>query len=1825
MVKKSGFRPFAMAGLLWLAAATLLRAQPVHPILTITGSGSGASNILTGWTESQYTNDFIPHSPPRNDAQGFAPAVVSGDTGWSWSASAPNSLTSTPSGIVFPNTNAAYPVQTQAVTVFLTTATNNLTRTVNATYYRPAGNPAGLSMVFNVIDYNKLNQLRGDLDTLAPAYLNSGSSPATRNDAYARRIALALVDWARWHPAYYLTDINSPGLENVTTNYVMAVTTGSFGLQRASDHNGLAHEWQDDELKAFDAIYNSVVLTNLNAELGCNVRDFITTNLFFDEGDFLVDHVTIQGAIQSNLSGPYAVLPEVARVLARPDYITWMDSYLTATVFQNILRDGCYDEGIGYSIGYLNANQDAATNTQNYFLTWPATNAPWLALSNRSAIYSATFRYGQSQWNSVSLPNGELPSFGDTPFDVYSPVHSNGYSALLPAYGTLALGAGAGSQAVQVNQNFPGNNNHMRSDTTAFVLWAFTNEILGNIRYYNGTPGRQFDEQILAHNAVTINRANESPFPSASVNGNANLTLFEPGNNGFAATEIDGQRDYSDLASRYQRLLLLNSVDLAKPYLVDVLRVTGGTNHDYTLHGAIGFNQTWQCSFPLVTNNNPYPMLEAGETWVEPTSQYQSFPYYGFWRGVCSNQSPGNFQITYRDTNRVSARDLRLWMTDDGTANVYLGMTPNPGRSGSGALASFYNYWRPSAIIRKNTRSGTLSDLFVSVIEPLNAGVTNIVSVTRLPMAGATNESVGLQITFKDGRVDTCLVNLGNPKVAGAAGDPLAVTTADGQYSLTGRLGALVTRTNGDSRVWTMNAASFQSPGRQFATPTNIYWSGLIAGSTRKYDGAGNDAFTTASPLPLTTTLSNKWLSFTCGTLAGTGTAGMSEMFQIGRVVATNGLYSCCFTNDHYLEITNGTLSVEQVAPQRTFTGSNSFEIALSAAAQILSAIPDQNLPLGGSSGALPFNFGNLGTAPGASLAVLATSSNPSLVPANGLVLGGSGTNRTLTVTPAAGANGTAAITVAVTDGLWTNRETFNVSVAPDFGLAATPATAFVSPGNTANFTVTVTVSNTFSGTIDLGVSGLPAGAGAGFSPAAFTNGGISTLTVTAAAGTPPGGYALTLTGTNGGEIVSTSMVLTVLSTLPGSLDWNGGSPVDSDWSDPANWSGVSIATNRLLFFGGTSRLLNTNDTAAGTVCSNLVFNAGAGAFTLTGNPLALAGSLTNDSANPQTLTLGLLFSNSLVCDGAGAPLIIGGGLTNLLGAPGATTLTLADTGTLTNLFNSATSPGGTNVLALNSAAASWTILDNPAATAITVPWVLAVNAGTLNFGNAGSAPALTTTTVNGVPQDNQVGNLASATGTLNFLNGTLTTGARLNTAVAANSTGIINQSGGTLNIGSQFQGANGSGAGEISLVTLAGGTMNVAAGAGPFYVASRGTGTLTLGNSAVLNCSTLDVSRNANGNAIGSVGTVNLNGGTLAASRVGTATANFQTGTANGTAATFNFNGGTLKITSGTAPFFQGSTVPPVIPLTAIVKAGGAIIDSNGNTNTFAEPLLHDTSLGATPDGGLTKNGLGCLFLLSNLTYTGTTTVNAGTLALTNAVNLNSSPQITIAAGATLDVSGRTGGQLTLISGQTLAGSGTVKGTTLLSSNATLAPGNAAGTFAFTGSLTLSNGSSTVMQLSKAPATNELVQVAATLTYGGTLTLTNVSSTALAAGDAFKLFSAATYTGHFAGVTPALPGLNLAWNTNSLAAGTLSIVASPTPPPVFTSLALSGTDFVCLGSNGVPNWPYQVLATTNLTAPVSSWTVIATNQFDSAGIFTFTNPVSPATPRQFWLIQLKP
>jgi autotransporter-associated beta strand protein len=674
---------------------------------------------------------------------------------------------------------------------------------------------------------------------------------------------------------------------------------------------------------------------------------------------------------------------------------------------------------------------------------------------------------------------------------------------------------------------------------------------------------------------------------------------------------------------------------------------------------------------------------------------------------------------------------------------------------------------------------------------------------------------------------------------------------------------------------------------------------------------------------------------------------------------------------------------------------------------------------------------------------------------------------------------------------------------------------------------------------------------------------------------------------------------------------WNGGAgSANTDWSQSANWNGVSLFGGNTLYFGGTASLNNTNDTTVDTPYLDITFVPGAGPFVLNGNPIVPGGYILNNSTSTETVALGLDIGANLPLEGLGGPLVINGGITNT--TSGLVTLQLMGTGTLANTFgsNPLIATNGTNfILQMTNTAYNWTLVDNPSSTPISSATVFEIYGGTFNFGASNSAPSFSGTTLNGDPSDFVVGQSATQQATFNMYNGSLTTVARLDTAATTSgSVGNVNIYGGTMTLSnSQLQMDNIGGG--TSTVSIFGGALNVGA---TLFVASRGTGTLNI-DGGTLTCSILDVSR---GIALPTVGVVNLNsGGTLITGEISTATAN-AAAPLTGTSANFNFNGGLLQASASSTNFLTDSTAGLVIPLTVTVKAGGAIINDAGHTDTVNESLLHDGTLGATNDGGLTKQGAGTVTLAKAVTYTGDTTVSAGTLVLGAGVNLNSSPVINIAAGATLTPSGG----LTLVSNQTLMGGGAITGLVFANAGSTIAPGassSATGTLTASGAITLEGA--TVLKIN-GTNNDELVSTGGAISYGGTLVVSNIGGP-LTLGTTYTLFSGASYPSSFSSITLPSLGANLVWQTNLTTSGSIAVASSlPPSPPAINLVAQSGGNLVFSGTNGPASGTYYVLSSTNLALPVTNWTVIATNTFN-AGSFSVTNPISAGGPPTFFTI----
>jgi fibronectin-binding autotransporter adhesin len=323
----------------------------------------------------------------------------------------------------------------------------------------------------------------------------------------------------------------------------------------------------------------------------------------------------------------------------------------------------------------------------------------------------------------------------------------------------------------------------------------------------------------------------------------------------------------------------------------------------------------------------------------------------------------------------------------------------------------------------------------------------------------------------------------------------------------------------------------------------------------------------------------------------------------------------------------------------------------------------------------------------------------------------------------------------------------------------------------------------------------------------------------------------------------------------------------------------------------------------------------------------------------------------------------------------------------------------------------------------------------------------------------------------------------------------------------------------------------------------------------------------------------------------------------------------------------------------------GGALQIGNGGTSGMLGPgnvtdnsllvfnrsdSISDTNFGTiSGTGNLVKRGAGTLTLSKAHTYSGTTTIETGTLALTSTGSVANSSNIILSANALFDVSGTTSGSMTLGLGKMISGNGSVKGNFLVGATAKLSPGtnSTIGTLTFSNSLACFGGfgappCTNFFKISKSPTANDSVRVFGSLTNGGFLLVTNISANAFAAGDTFRLFNASSYSGSIqVFILPPLAA-GLMWDTSTVNTnGTIKVINIP--PPVISGIALSETNLIVSGSNGVANSAYYVLTSTNLSLPLAQWTRIATNHFDTSGGFSFTNEIGPGAEQLFYQLQL--
>ncbi|HEX9047580.1 MAG TPA: autotransporter-associated beta strand repeat-containing protein, partial [Verrucomicrobiae bacterium] len=210
-----------------------------------------------------------------------------------------------------------------------------------------------------------------------------------------------------------------------------------------------------------------------------------------------------------------------------------------------------------------------------------------------------------------------------------------------------------------------------------------------------------------------------------------------------------------------------------------------------------------------------------------------------------------------------------------------------------------------------------------------------------------------------------------------------------------------------------------------------------------------------------------------------------------------------------------------------------------------------------------------------------------------------------------------------------------------------------------------------------------------------------------------------------------------------------------------------------------------------------------------------------------------------------------------------------------------------------------------------------------------------------------------------------------------------------------------------------------------------------------------------------------------------------------------------------------------------------------------------------------------------------------------------------------------------TTITAGTLAGVGTIAGAVTIAPGAILAPGDdAIGTLTINNALT--NNGTCLMRLNRSAGvlTNDNIKGVSTLVFGGALQL-QLSGDPITVSNSFKLFSATTYRGAVTSISPTVPGTNLLWDTSSLAAnGTLSVSLGSVKPQLGGCL-VAGSDLLLSGGGGAAGYGVSVLSSTNLTLPLTNWSLAATGVCDGNGSFIVTNGLSSIGGGRFFVIRI--
>jgi len=463
---------------------------------------------------------------------------------------------------------------------------------------------------------------------------------------------------------------------------------------------------------------------------------------------------------------------------------------------------------------------------------------------------------------------------------------------------------------------------------------------------------------------------------------------------------------------------------------------------------------------------------------------------------------------------------------------------------------------------------------------------------------------------------------------------------------------------------------------------------------------------------------------------------------------------------------------------------------------------------------------------------------------------------------------------------------------------------------------------------------------------------------------------------------------------------WDGGG-VNNNFKTEANWNNnvyPDQGDTTKLSFTGTTRLAPYNDWVAGSTFNEIFFENGAGSFILDGNAFNLKTKIVNNDDSLQTINNNLTFpSPEVELNAASGALTLNGTIANggfRVTSSGANTLTLGGvvSGTGDILMT------GSGTLALNGVNTF-----NPANgnAAYLVNGTTRINnnsglgVGTVYLGElSGSNPATLQIGTAGVTLGNNLVVRSGSSGAMTI--GNTSSGAAIfsgDVTLEQNLT-LANNGGGSLNLGGAISFNNSQkfitvNAGQAALIS--GGIGSDGSGG----LVKKGDGTLRLGG--VNTFAGLYIDR----------GVIELTGGSLSAGNtIDIGTTGGDGGSSAGllvSANTYTLNRNMVVQSAAGSRFLETANTANTLTFSGGVALNKNLTVTIGNGLAGVDAEFSGVVSGL---GNLIKTGAGTLGLSAANTYSGDTTISAGTLRLLGANDrLSDDTLIAVSSGATFDM----------------------------------------------------------------------------------------------------------------------------------------------------------------------------------------------------------------------------